>query len=163
MKSLTAHWDGASDGRQSQPARDICRGVGRTLQAYGFAPLGEVILASGRRADVMGLSERAEIWIVEIKSCLEDFRIDQKWPEYREFCDRFFFAVGPTFPREVLPVDTGLIVADRYGGEILRPAPDHKLTAPRRRALTLRLARTAALRLQAALDPDQDLEAWPRS
>jgi len=109
----------------------------------------------------MGLSEAAEIWLVEIKSCLEDFRVDQKWPHYREFCDRFFFAVGPTFPREVLPADTGLIVADRYGGEILRPAPDHRLTAPRRRAVTVRLARTAALRLQAALDPDQILDALP--
>lgn len=162
MKSLPAHWDAASDGRQSQPARDICRGVGRTLQAYGFAPLGEVTLASGRRADVMGLSERAEIWIVEIKSCLEDFRIDQKWPEYREFCDRFFFAVGPTFPREVLPGDTGLIVADRYGGEILRPAPEHRLAGARRRALTLRLARTATLRLQGALDPEHAGAALPR-
>jgi hypothetical protein len=163
MKTLPVHWDDATGGDQSPPARDICRGVGRLFKAYGFAPVSEVTLASGRRADVMGLSEAAEIWLVEIKSCLEDFRVDQKWPQYREFCDRFFFAVGPTFPREVLPADTGLIVADRYGGEILRPAPDHKLAASRRRALTLRLARTAALRLQAALDPDQVLDALPRS
>ena len=154
MKSLPSHWDAASDGRQSQAARDICRGVGRTLQAYGFAPLAEVTLASGRRADVMGVSARAEIWIVEIKSCLEDFRIDQKWPEYREFCDRFFFAVSPTFPCEVLPADTGLIVADRYGGEMVRPAPEHRLAGGRRRALTLSLARMAALRLQGVLDPE---------
>jgi len=163
MKTLPVHWDDTTGGDQSSPARDICRGVGRLFKAYGFAPVSEVTLASGRRADVMGLSEAAEIWLVEIKSCLEDFRVDQKWPQYREFCDRFFFAVGPTFPREVLPADTGLIVADRYGGEILRPAPDHKLAASRRRALTLRLARTAALRLQAALDPDQVLDALPRS
>jgi hypothetical protein len=163
MKTLPVHWDETTGGDQARLARDICRGVCRLFKAYGFAPVSEVTLASGRRADVMGLSEAAEIWLVEIKSCLEDFRVDQKWPQYREFCDRFFFAVGPTFPREVLPADTGLIVADRYGGEILRPAPDHKLAASRRRALTLRLARTAALRLQAALDPDQVLDALPPS
>lgn len=163
MKILAAPRDGLKDGltdkRQSAAAREICRGVGRLLGAYGLAPLSEVTLASGRRADIMGLSQAAEIWIVEIKSCLDDFRVDQKWPEYREFCDRFFFAVAPTFPREVLPPDAGLIVADRYGGEILRPAPNHKLPGARRRALTLRLARTAAMRLQAALDPGQALEA----
>ena len=163
MKTLPVHWDETSGGDQSPPARDICRGVSRLFKAYGLASVSEVTLASGRRADVMGLSEAAEIWLVEIKSCLEDFRVDQKWPQYREFCDRFFFAVGPMFPHQVLPADTGLIVADRYGGEILRPAPGHKLATSRRRALTLRLARTAAVRLQAALDPDHELDALPRS
>jgi hypothetical protein len=159
MKTLAAPWDTATDGRQSAAAREICRGTGRLLQAYGYAPLSEVPLANGRRADLIGLSEASELWIVEIKSCLEDFRVDQKWPQYREFCDRFFFAVGPTFPREVLPLDAGLIVADRYAGDILRPAPEHKLAGARRRAVTLKLARTAALRLQAALDPEHGLNA----
>ena len=163
MKTLPAHWDAPTDGRQSPLARDICRGVGRLLQAYAYAPLSEVVLGNGRRADVMAVSAAAEIWIVEIKSGLEDFRLDQKWPQYREFCDRFFFAVGPAFPRDVLPPDTGLIVADRYGGEILRPAPEHKLPATRRRTLILTLARTAAMRLQAALDPDGSLETLPRA
>ena len=95
---------------------------------------------------------------MEIKSCLEDFRTDQKWPEYREFCDRLLFAVAPGFPREVLPEDTGLIIADRYGGEIMRPAPEHKLAAARRKAMTLRVARTAALRLQAVIDPEGGFE-----
>src|SRR5262245_37880396 len=162
MKSLAAHWDAGPHAPQSVAARDLCRGVSRLLLAYGFAPLSEVTLASGRRADVMGLSDRAEIWIVEIKSCLDDFRVDQKWPEYRAFCDRFFFAVSPTFPREVLPADTGLIVADRYGGEIVRSAPEHRLVGARRRALTLRLARTAAFRLNGALDPECVTEAQPR-
>ena len=144
MKTLPAHWDAPTDGRQSPLARGICRGVGRLLQAYAYAPLSEVVL-------------------VEIKSGLEDFRLDQKWPQYREFCDRFFFAVGPAFPRDVLPPDTGLIVADRYGGDILRPAPEHKLPATRRRTLILTLARTAAMRLQAALDPDGSLETLPRA
>ena len=163
MKTLPAHWDAPTDGRQSPLARDICRGVGRLLQAYAYAPLSEVVLGNGRRADVMAVSAAAEIWIVEIKSGLEDFRLDQKWPQYREFCDRYFFAVGPSFPHDVLPPDTGLIVADRYGGEILRPAPEHKLPATRRRTLILTLARTAAMRLQAALDPDGSLETLPRA
>jgi hypothetical protein len=163
MKTLAAPWDAATDGRQLAAAREICRGAGRLLRDYGYAPLSEVTLGNGRRADLMGLSEAAEIWIVETKSCLEDFRVDQKWPQYREFCDRFFFAVGPTFPREVLPLDSGLIVADRYGGDILRPAPEHKLPGARRRALTLKLARTAALRLQAALDPEHGLDALSKA
>ena len=146
------------DGRQSPAAFDICRGVARLLKAHGLAALSEVALANGRRADVAGLADSGEIWIVEIKSCLEDFRADQKWPEYSEFCDRLFFAVAPGFPHEVLPQETGLIVADRYGGEIVRPAPEHKLTGARRKAITLRLARTAALRLQGVIDPEGGFE-----
>ena len=147
------------DGRQSPAAFDICRGVARLLKAHGLAAVSEVALANGRRADVAGLADSGEIWIVEIKSCLEDFRADQKWPEYREFCDRLFFAVAPGFPLDVLPADTGLIVADRYGGEIVRAAPEHKLAGARRKALTLRLLRTAAFRLQGAIDPDGGFES----
>ena len=146
------------DGRQSPAAFAIFRGVGRLLKAHGLAVVGEVALANGRRADVAGVADSGEIWIVEIKSCLEDFRADQKWPEYREFCDRLFFAVAPEFPRQLLPEDTGLVVADRYGGEILRPAPLHKLAGARRKAMTLRLLRTAALRLQGAIDPEGGYE-----
>ena len=127
----------------------------------GWPPSSEVALANGRRADVAGVADSGEIWIVEIKSCLEDFRSDQKWPEYREFCDRLFFAVAPDFPRDVLPEETGLIVADRYGGEILRAAPEHKLAGARRKAMTLRLVRTAALRLQGVIDPEGGFEDLP--
>lgn len=123
-----------------------------------MAPVSEVSLANGRRADVAAVGQNGEIWIVEIKSSIEDFRTDQKWPEYRDYCDRLFFAVAPAFPREILPPDTGLVIADRYGGEILRPAPEHKLAGARRKAMTLRLAHTAALRLQAAIDPEFGLE-----
>jgi hypothetical protein len=151
------------DGRQSAVAFDICRGVARLLKAHGFAAVCEVALANGRRADVAGLSEAGEIWIIEVKSCLQDFRSDQKWPDYREFCDRLFFAVQPDFPREVLPPDTGLIVADRYGGDIVRAAPEHRLAGARRKTVTLRLAHTAALRLQAAIDPEAELERLARS
>jgi hypothetical protein len=138
------------DGRQSQAALDIRRGVARLLHAHRMATVAEVSLANGRRADLVAVTSRGGIWIVEIKSCIEDFRADHKWPEYRAFCDRLHFAVSPAFPRDILPADTGLIVADRYGGELLRGAPEHRLTGARRKALTLRLVHTAAMRLQEA-------------
>jgi hypothetical protein len=123
-----------------------------------MAPVTEVSLANGRRADIAAVAASGEIWIVEIKSSIEDFRTDQKWPEYRDYCDRLFFAVAPAFPREILPPDTGLVIADRYGGEIVRAAPEHKLAGARRKAVTLRLAHTAAFRLQAAIDPEGRFE-----
>jgi hypothetical protein len=146
------------DGRQSAAAFDICRGVARLLRAHRMAPVSEVSLASGRRADIAAVAESGEIWIVEIKSSIEDFRTDQKWPEYRDYCDRLLFAVAPAFPNEILPADAGLIIADRYGGEILRPAPEHKLAGARRKAVTLRLVHTAAFRLLAAIDPEGRFE-----
>lgn len=161
MGALSARFGNLHDGRQSPVAFDICRGVGRVLKAHGLAAVSEVALANGRRADVTGVSEAGEIWIVEIKSSIEDFRVDQKWPEYREFCDRLFFAVGPDFPSEILPVETGLIIADRYGGEIHRGAPEHRLTGARRKAMTLRVLRTAASRLQGAIDPEGGFEGLP--
>ncbi len=157
-----AHGAALRDGRQSPAAYDICRGACRLLKAHALAPLSEVGLASGRRADIVAISEAGELWIVEIKSCLEDFRSDQKWSEYRDFCDRLFFAVAPDFPREVLPLDTGLIIADRYGGEIVRPAPEHRLAPARRKSMTLKVARLAAWRLQGAIDPDGGFEGLAR-
>lgn len=150
------------DGRQSARAVEIARGVARLLALHGLACICELPLANGRRADVMALADTGEIWIVEIKSCLEDFRVDQKWPEYREFCDRLLFAVAPDFPVDVLPQDAGLIIADRYGGEIVRAAPEHRLAGARRKAVTLRLARAAALRLSALYDPEAGLELQVR-
>jgi hypothetical protein len=146
--------DPGQPGDTEQTAADICRGVGRLLRAHGMASLAEVQLANGRRADVVAIATDGEIWIAEIKSSLEDYRADGKWPEYRAFCDRLFFAVGPAFPREALPGDTGLIIADRYGGEVVRDAPAHRLASARRKAMTLRLVHTAALRLQAIIDPE---------
>jgi len=150
--------DREQDGRQSQAALAIARGVRRLLYAMGMATLTEVGLPSGRRADVMVLTPAGDIWIVEIKSSIEDFRSDQKWPEYRDYCDRLLFAVAPGFPVEILPQGTGLVLADRYGGELVRAAPEHRLAAARRRALTLRMARIAALRLQSAADPDARID-----
>ena len=146
------------DRRAAQIAIDIGRGVARLLHSHQMATVAEVSLANGRRADMVAITNGGEIWIVEIKSSIEDFRADHKWPEYRAFCDRFFFAVAPAFPREVLPADVGLIVADRYGGEVVRGAAVHRISGARRKTLTLRLAHTAAMRLQAAVDP----EAWRR-
>jgi hypothetical protein len=133
--------------------REICRGVGRLLRALGFAVINELSLANGRRADVVGLSPAGDIWIVEVKSCLDDLRVDSKWPEYRDFSDALFFAVAPGFPVDMLPADTGLILADRFGGEIVRQAPETRLAAARRKAMTLRFARAAAFSLQALADP----------
>lgn len=137
---------------QPPGAADICRGVARLLSAHGMAPVPEVSLANGRRADVVAIAGGGGIWIVEIKSSVDDFRTDRKWPEYRAFCDCLFFAVAPAFPRDILPPDTGVIVADRYGGEVIRGAPEHRLSGARRKAVTLRVVHTAALRLQAAAD-----------
>jgi hypothetical protein len=134
--------------------REVCRGVGRLMRALGFASLNELSLPNGRRADVVGLSASGDIWIVEVKSSLEDFRVDTKWPEYRDFSDALFFAVAPGFPVDILPADTGLILADRYGGEIVRPAPEMRLAAARRKSMTLRFARAAALTLQTVADPN---------
>ena len=143
-----------SDGRQSQAAFDIGRGALRALRALGFAGTTELTLATWRRADIIAVNGTGEIWIIEIKSSLEDFRVDRKWPEYRAYCDRLLFAVAPDFPIEILPEDTGLLIADRFGGEIIRAAPHEPLSAARRKAMLIAIARSACLRMQTALDPE---------
>lgn len=137
---------------QPLPAARICRGVMRLLDGLGFAAMQEFPLRARRRADVIGLAVNGEIVIVEVKSGRADFQSDRKWPEYLEFCDRFFFAVDPDFPREILPADCGLIVADAHGGEIVRPAPQGKLNGNRRRVLTLEIAMAASRRLARAME-----------
>jgi len=124
----------------------VTRGAARLLTALGYAPLPEVTLPNGRRADLMALGPKGQIFIVEVKSGVEDFRTDAKWPEYQPYCDAFAFAVAPEFPREILPEEPGLIVADGFGGAILREAPVAALAGARRKALTLAFARLAALR-----------------
>jgi len=147
------------DGRQSDAALAIARGASRCLLAHGYARLTELTLANGRRADLIGIEAKGQIAIVEVKSSLADFQSDQKWPWYRDYCDHFYFAVAPDFPTDVLPDDIGLIVADRYGGEIVRGAPEHRLAGARRKEITVRFARSAALRLHGLADPELDLEA----
>ena len=124
----------------------VTRGAARLLAALGYAPLAEVTLPNGRRADLMALGRRGEIFIVEVKSGLEDFRTDRKWGEYRPYCDAFAFAVSPEFPQEILPEEPGLIVADGFGGAVIREAQSVPLAGARRKALTLAFARLAALR-----------------
>ena len=124
----------------------VTRGAARLVLDMGYAPLAEVCLPNGRRADVMAIGPRGDIVIVEVKSGIEDYRVDRKWPEYAPYCDAFYFAVSPEFPEGVLPDEPGLIVADGFGGAVVRPAPPAPLAPARRKALTLALARLGALR-----------------
>lgn len=139
-----------ADGRQSQRALVIRRGVQRMLVELGAAVIPELSLASGRRADLTAITRNGDIWIIEIKSSVEDFRVDRKWHEYRLFCDRLFFASHPSVPAEIFPADCGFVLSDGYGAEILRDAPEHRLAGATRRALMLRIARAGANRLTAA-------------
>ncbi|WP_334164410.1 DNA repair putative endonuclease MmcB [Phenylobacterium sp.] len=132
--------------RRPETTAQVTRGAARLLSALGYAPLAEVTLPNGRRADLMALGPKGQIFIVEVKSSIEDFRTDQKWHEYQPYCDAFAFAVGPEFPREVLPEEPGLIVADGFGGAVLREAPAAPLAGARRKALTLAFGRLAAMR-----------------
>lgn len=124
----------------------ITRGVARLWLSLGYAPVLELPLANGRRADIAALGPRGEIVLVEVKSCAADFEADHKWPAYLEFADAFFFAVDAGFPQHLLPVGPGLIVADGFGGAILREASRAPLSPARRRAMTIAIARTACLR-----------------
>jgi hypothetical protein len=139
---------------RSNAAGLIARGVMRYFAAHGMVGLAEMTLRSGRRADLLCLDAKSRITIVEIKSSIEDFRCDQKWPEYLEYCDRFYFAVPESFPQAVLPPEQGLMVADGYGASVIRESGDFALNAARRRALLLQFAQLAAGRLQAVIDPD---------
>jgi hypothetical protein len=141
------------DGRQSQTALAVARGTTRLLHQLGFSAVSELPLPSGRRADLVALNRAGDIWIVEIKSSVEDFRADQKWMDYRAHCDRLFFAATLEVPCEIFPKDTGLIVADAFGAQITCEAPEHRLHASTRKSMMLSFARCAALRLQALADP----------
>ena len=124
----------------------VTRGAARLLAALGHAPLLEVVLPNGRRADLMALSPKGQIHIIEVKSGIEDFRSDLKWPEYAPFCDYFYFAVTPEFPRHIRPDGPGLIVADAFGGAVIAEARATPLAPARRKALILGFARLAAMR-----------------
>jgi hypothetical protein len=147
------------DRRQSSTASSVARGTCRLLRSLGFCCLGELALPSGRRADLAALGPAGEVWIVEIKSSVADFRADQKWMDYRLHCDRLFFATTVEVPCDIFPADTGLIVADAFGASIVCGAPEHRLSGATRRSLLLRFGRTAALRLQSLVDPAGGYEA----
>lgn len=148
----------APDRRQSETALLVARGTARLLHSMGFASVAELPLPSGRRADLVALNDRGEVWIVEIKSSIEDLRADQKWQDYRMHCDRLFFAFTQDLPCEIFPQDTGLIVADAYGAHMHCEAPEHRLPAPTRKLMTVRFALAAAQRFNRLIDPQGHAE-----
>jgi hypothetical protein len=141
------------DRRQSPTARAVSRGTQRLLATLGLSCIAELPLTSARRADLVALGGDGEIWIVEIKSSVEDFLADQKWADYRMHCDRLFFATAEHVPLDIFPADAGLILADGYGADLVREAPEHRLHATTRKRVTLAFARAAAARLQTLCDP----------
>lgn len=141
------------DGRQSETALAIARGTSRYLASLGFSTLSEVPLPSGRRADLVAVNGKGDVWIVEIKSSRNDLRADQKWSEYRAHCDRLFFAFTQDLPCEIFPPETGLIVADAYGAYLHCDAPEHRLQAATRKTMLLRFGLVGAGRLSRLIDP----------
>lgn len=146
---------GARSGAGARPEATarVLKGARRLLAALGQASVVELPLPGGRRADIVGLARDGEVWIVEVKSCVEDFKGDRKWREYRAWCDRLLFAAPVELGPALFPEDVGVILADAHGAELIRPAPEHRLSARARRDLVARLARLAASRLHQAEDP----------
>lgn len=155
-------WEGLSapraDGRQSETALVIARGVRRLLRARGFSSLTELPLTDGHRADIAAVNRDGEVLIVEIKSSLADFRADRKWRDYAACCDRLYFAISERTPAELMPLEAGLIIADSFGAEIVREAELQRMGPASRRALLLRFAQAAADRLHRLADPAAALE-----
>ena len=140
-------------------AQDVARGVARLFFRADLYALCEVPLPNGRRADMMAIDARGQLIIVEIKVSRADLMADCKWTDYLDYCDLFYWAVPAGFALEPFEQDgfgagcAGLIVADRYDAEMVRPAPCRPLAGARRKAETLRFARRAARRLAGDLDP----------
>ena len=137
----------------NQPGQRLARGVSRHLASLNFVTIEEFVPERGKRVDVMALGPKGEFWIIECKSSRSDLISDTKWTGYREWCDRYFWAVDAQFPIELLPDDTGLIIADAYNAEIIRDSLEVKISGARRNSLTRRFARHAAQRLQSFRDP----------
>ncbi len=144
-------------------AADVVRGVSRMLYRHDFLGVPEVPLGNGRRADIMALGPKGDVTIIEVKVSRADLLGDGKWPQYLDYCDRYFWAVPQGFDldlfdrEDLAPARTGLIIADRYDAAILREAEHRPLAGARRKAETLRLARLAARRvmgLSSILDID---------
>jgi hypothetical protein len=146
------------DGRQSEMAMTIRRGVIKGLKESDLVFLPELTLSTGRRADLIALDRKGGIIIFEIKSSIADFQVDTKWHEYKAFCDRFYFVTHPSVPMEIFPETEGFVFADEYGCEIIREAQEDKLNAATRKALTLRFARNAAMRTKRLTLQEQFLE-----
>jgi len=135
------------------PGQLLARGVSRHLRSHDFVTVEELVPTSGLRVDVMALGPKGEIWVIECKSSRADFQSDHKWAGYLDWCDRFFWAVDTDFPTELLPDETGLIIADSYDAEIIRIGPEAKLAPARRKVMIQKFARHAAVRAQSARDP----------
>lgn len=143
----------APDAGALAPGHLLARGVCRYLAALDFACVTELVPVRGLRVDVMALGPRGEVWVVECKSSRTDYASDRKWQGYLDWCDRFFWAVDATFPTELLPEGTGLILADGFDAEIVRMGPEARLAGARRKVVVQGFARHAARRLQAMRDP----------
>lgn len=135
------------DGRQSQRALVIRQGVERYFCESGHALLAELPLDNGRRADVVALCPKGRVIIIEIKSSIADLKADSKWPDYRAWCDRLYFATLADVPTEIFPQEAGLLIADCYGAHPVREDEPQPMTAACRRKLHLRFARASAMRL----------------
>lgn len=137
---------------QARLTEEVTRGTERLLTRMDLACLREFPLRTHRRVDLAGLDRKGRITFVEVKTAPPDCLGDTKWPGYLDFCDYFYFAIPPGFPRDVVDgvraraPGAGLILADAWGGDIAEPADERPLAAQRRRALTLAFARRAALR-----------------
>lgn len=140
---------------RSDLGRQLARGVIRLMNDMGFEALTEIRLNPSRRVDVMAVNAKGVIAVIEVKTSLNDFRADRKWPEYLDFCDHFYFAVPEDFPADHLPAEHGLIIADRFSGVVERPSPYQKMNGTRRRSITLKFGRVAASRLKGYEDPDR--------
>nr|WP_170619748.1 MmcB family DNA repair protein [uncultured Ruegeria sp.] len=138
---------------EMQPGQKLARGVSRHLLTHGYVSIEEFVPARGLRVDVMGLGPKGELWVVECKSSWVDYQSDSKWHGYLEWCDRFFWAVDTEFPTEMLPPETGLIIADAYDAEIVRMAPEDKVAPARRKKMIQKFAMDSARRLHAFRDP----------
>jgi hypothetical protein len=140
-------------------ASDVARGIGRLFARNDIWCLPEVPIRNGRRADLMGIDGRGQVVIVEIKVARADLLGDAKWPDYLDFCDRFYWGLPPGLDRAPLereafrPETCGVIVADGYDAEILRPAALEPLAPARRKVEVERLARIAMRRHTALCDP----------
>ncbi|WP_158745151.1 MmcB family DNA repair protein [Acidisphaera sp. L21] len=139
----------------SLPERQLAirRAAAGLCQMFAWAPLHEVPLPNGRRADLLALRPDGGFVCIEVKSGIRDFLTDDKWPDYREFCDALYFAVDDSFPTDMIPDSAGLIVAAGREAAMVRQAPAHALPPARRRALTHRFASLAATRLAALEHP----------
>lgn len=135
------------DGRQSERALSVRKGVERYFHKAGWATLPELTLPTGRRADIVALSPKGMITIVEIKSSVADLKADNKWPDYWEYCDELIFATLSDVPPEIFPQEPGFMVADDHGAELLHPSPSQKLAPARRKVMHLKFARASAQRL----------------